>query len=121
MKNNEHISDDGLRTMFGQMPVEELPAGFMDKLMMRIDGEVRRKAARRRWMPVLQTAAAVAGLIIIPAAVMFFIDPDFFSSLDFSMPALNIKLTWFPVSVGFFALCLLFADDWLRRHYFSKR
>jgi hypothetical protein len=118
---NKHISDSDLRAVFHQMPLDEPSPDFSEKLMSRIECEARRKMLLQQRIPVLQTAAAIVGLIILPAVVLLLLNPDFFASLSFSMPRFDLNFSPLTILVGLITLGLLLADMFFRKHYYSKR
>lgn len=121
MNENKYIPDKELKKLFKQISLDTPSPDFIKNLMVEVEKEVRSKAARQRWIPILQIAAGITGILLIPCIILYFLYPDYFSTLSFSFPRLELSFDSNICLIGLIVLCLLIADTYIRKYIYSKK
>lgn len=107
-KNQTHI--DPLKSLFGQLPEDELPATFQVNVMQQVMAEVVKTKKRSERLGML--AAILASLVMVALGVLAFM---FIGLPNISIPKLDLSACSFYMYVGVLTLFLLFVDYKLRR------
>jgi hypothetical protein len=113
MSENRTISDNQLRKTFQRIPLEPLPAGFVENLMPEIGKAADTKRKTKIIIGFLQLAGGVASILLLPALAIYLCNlfiPDF----SFSFTDINIRFNSNIVIIGFVVLLLLIIDSLFR-------
>lgn len=108
--NKNQIHTDPLKSLFGQLPEDELPAAFQFNVMQQIMAEAVKAKKRSERMGIL--AAILASLVMVALGVLVFV---FIGLPKISIPRLDLSVCSFYMYVGILTLFLLFVDYKLRR------
>lgn len=126
MQNEKDI----LVKLFREMPDEQLPSGFRNNLMLRIQSETIRVQKRKERFVIL--CVVFASLIMILTALFLLVFNFSSDTVDFSrliMPQLQWPSFFefdqtsvhFYTYVGLLVLALLIADNRIRHSFFKKK
>jgi polyferredoxin len=119
MNNNKNISDKQLKDVFKQISLDSPSPAFMKNLMIKVESEAKKQERKQQWISILQMAAGILAMVLLPGLYIYFFVPNFFSII--SLSHINLKFDPTITLIGFTVLFLLVADSLLRQHYFSKR
>jgi hypothetical protein len=73
MKTNKIITNNQLREIFGQIPLENPSSGFVENLMTKIEKEAVKEKRKRNWIVFGQMLTGISGMILLPGIVIFLI------------------------------------------------
>ena len=113
MNTNKNISEDKLRELFGEMPLDEPTPGFAENMLSRIEKEALHEKRKQQWFTVGQVAAGLFGILVLPALAIY-LCMVFFPS--FSFPKMHIRFDFNFLIIGFSILILLIIDTLFRMH-----
>ena len=119
---NTKPSDEKLKELFKEMPLQNPSSDFTRNLMVKIEKEAIRQKRKKEHISLVFMILGVMGIILIPGTILYFIGIEF-TSFNASFLGSVIKDLNINVSVlmlGIVVLGLLIGDTLLRRH-FSKR
>ena len=120
MNINKNVSDNKLRELFNEIPLDEPAPDFMDNLFRRIEKEVVWEKRKHRWMLVGQVAAGVFGILLLPALTIY-LCTLFLPGYSFSFPKIHLNFNFNLVIIGFSVLMLLINDTLFRIHAENHR
>jgi hypothetical protein len=115
MNTNKNISDEKLGELFREIPLENPSTNFMDKLLLQIEKEVLREKKKQHWLVVGQIAAGVAGIIVLPALIIY-LCTIFLPGFSFTLPKIRLNFDLNVITIGFSVLLLLILDTLFRTH-----
>jgi hypothetical protein len=100
-----------MTTLFRKMPLEVPSARFTEKLSTRIRKEQGKQRRKRRWLTIMQMAAGVLGVIVVPTGLVYWLT-------DFSFSAFTTNLSFDPliIAIGLPILLLLISDSLIQKH-----
>jgi hypothetical protein len=120
MNKESKNTDERLKDIFKEMPLEKPSLNFTEILLCRLEKEKIKEERKKRCVTVLQWAISIISLFCIPALAiylcMIFI-PDF----SFSFTLTEIHFNPFILLVGFSILLLLIADILLEKYINRKK
>jgi hypothetical protein len=119
MKENKIISDNQLRKIFKEFPLEKLPSGFVEDLMPKIEKETVNQRRTKKLIAFLQIAAGIASMILLPVLAVHLCN-RFIPGFSFSFSNLNIDFDSHSVVIGLAVLLLLIIDS-LYKRYMAKK
>ena len=121
MNTNKNISEDKLRELFKEIPLNEPSPDFMTNLLLRVEKETLRKnKVRERWTIVGQIAAGIFGILILPALTIY-LCTIFFPDFSFSFPKIQLHFDSNLLVISFSILLLLILDALLRMYAANRR
>ena len=119
MNTNKNISEDKLRELFSEIPLDEPAPDFMENLLRRIEKEIVQEKRRHRWMLVGQVAASLFGIFVLPALAIY-LCTIFLPGYSFSFPKMHLNFDSKFVTIGFSVLMLLIIDTLFRMHVTNR-
>jgi hypothetical protein len=122
MNTNKNITDEKLGELFKEIPFDNPSSDFMEKLLVRIDKEVLREKRKQQWMIVMQIAAGISGIFILPALTLY-LCTLFLPGFSFTFPQIQFNLKIDPnlIIIGFSILMLLICDTLFRIHAVNRK
>ncbi|GHT74699.1 hypothetical protein AGMMS50262_08210 [Bacteroidia bacterium] len=99
-----------IEDFFKEIKQEEPTPDFMEKLMFRLEKEVRKERRKKQWLTFVEMAAGIIGILLTPCIVLYLCS-------YISLPLLKKIFTFDPLllTVGFSVLLLLIADSLFRK------
>ena len=108
---------DLLKNLFHEMKMENTSGDFMNILMVRIEKEAIKQQYKNRIFGYLYFAAGIAGMVCIPAWVIFFFDIDFSFFNNISVTFSEIRIDPSYIMFAAIVLLLLIGDTLLRKRF----
>jgi len=119
MNANKNISEDKLWGLFREIPLENPSAHFMEKLFLQIEKETLREKRKLQWMVIVQIAAGVTGILVLPA-LSIYLCTIFLPNFSFTFPKIHLNFDSNIITIGFSVLILLILDSLLRIHVANR-
>jgi flagellar biosynthesis protein FlhB len=113
MKKNKIVSDNQLKKVFKEFPLEKLPSDFMEDLMQKIEKESVNKRRTQKLIVLLQVIAGIASMLLLPALAIYLCNL-FIPGFSFSFSDMNINLN--SIAIVLAILPLLIIDSLHKRH-----
>jgi hypothetical protein len=120
MKTDNDRQEKMIDELFRAMPLEKYSVRLTGQLLHRIEKEVIKEQRKRTGYLVLQIAAGVIAMLVVPGLILYLctlIIPDF--SVSFAIP--NIPVSPFSLLTGLTVLVLLITDTLLRKRMHDKK
>jgi sterol desaturase/sphingolipid hydroxylase (fatty acid hydroxylase superfamily) len=119
MNTNKNISDNKLGELFREIPLDNPSPDFMEKLIVEIEKEVVREKRKQQWLTAGQIAAAISGILILPALAIY-LCTIFLPGFSFTFPEINLHFDLNIVVIAFAILMLLIIDTLFRTRKRSR-
>lgn len=115
MNKNKIISDNQLREVFKDIPMENLSVDFVENLMSKIEKEAVRKRRINALTVFLQIAAGIASMLLLPMLAIHLCN-RFIPGFSFSLSDMHINFDTNSVIIGLAVLLLLIIDSIFRKY-----
>jgi flagellar biosynthesis protein FlhB len=110
MNRNKTVSDARLRETFKEMPMENLPSGFMERLTPKIEKAAVSKQKEKTLTMYLQIAAGILSIFFF-LILTFNLCNLFIPGFSFSLSSITVKFDSNIIIIGLAVTMLLIIDS----------
>ena len=108
---------DLLKNLFDEIKMDKTSNDFMENLMVRVEKEVVKQQRIKQIYNYLVMAAGIAGIIFIPALVLFFLGIDISLKINILQIFSEVHVESSHIMFALIILLLLIGDTLLRKHF----
>jgi hypothetical protein len=120
MNNNDQSTDNKLRDLFKEMPLEEPSLNFTENLICRIEKESIKQKRKKIVLNLLPIAVSILSLLCLPGLVIY-LCTIYIPGFSFSITIPEIRFDPTILSIGITVLFLLVSDTLLRKYIRNKK